>query len=299
MTTKNKSTDNCVGKEFTIAREFAAPRELVWRACTDPNHLAQWWGPKGFSNPVCEWDARPGGKIHVVMRGPDGTDYPMGGEVREVVAPEKLVTVTGALDEQGKFLFEILHTMTLAERNGKTTLTMHSRVISATPNAGRYIGGFEMGMTLSLERLSEHLAQKTEPFVIERTFNAPAALVWKAISNKDDMKQWYFDLAEFKPVPGFEFDFTVEHKGMSYHHRCKVTEVIPQKRLAYTWRYEGHPGDSLVTFELHAEGGKTRLRLTHTGLETFPPLPSFARENFVTGWTQLVGTSLKEFVEKN
>ena len=67
---------------------------------------------EGFSNPVCEWDARPGGKIFVVMRGPDGTDYPMGGKVREVVVPEKLVTVTGALDEQGKFLFEFLHTMT-------------------------------------------------------------------------------------------------------------------------------------------------------------------------------------------
>ncbi len=298
MAAKTKAADDCLGREFVITREFSAPRELVFKACTDPNHLAQWWGPKGFSNPVCEWDARPGGKIYVVMRGPDGTDYPMGGEVREVVAPEKLVTVTGALDEQGKFLFEILHTMTLVERNGKTTLTMHSRVISATPNAGRYIGGFEMGMTLSLERLSEHLAQKTEPFVIERIFNAPLALVWKAISNKDDMKRWYFDLAEFKPEPGFEFEFSVEHKGMNYQHRCKVTEVIPQKRLAYTWRYEGHLGDSLVTFELHAEGKKTRLRLTHTGLETFPPLPSFARENFAMGWTQLIGTSLKEFVEK-
>ncbi len=299
MTLKNKSTDNYVGQEFTIIREFSASRELVFKACTDPNHLAQWWGPKVFSNPVCDWDVRPGGKIFVVMRGPDGTDYPMGGEVREVVVPEKLVTVTGALDEQGKFLFEILHAMTLAERNGKTTLTMHSRVISATPNAGRYIGGFEMGMTLSLERLSEHLAQKTEPCVIERIFNAPLALVWKAISNKDDMRQWYFDLAEFKPEPGFEFEFIVEHKGMNYHHRCKIKDVIPQKRLAYSWRYEGHPGDSLVTFELHAEGDKTRLRLTHTGLETFPPLPSFARENFAMGWTQLIGTSLKEFVEKN
>lgn len=299
MTTKNKSRDNCVGQEFTIIREFAAPRELVFKACTDPNHLAQWWGPKGFSNPVCEWDARPGGRIYVVMRAPDGTDYPMGGEVREVLVPEKLVTVTGALDAQGKFLFEFLHTMTLTERDGKTTLKMHSRVISATADAGRYIGGFEMGMTMSLERLSGHLAQKTEPFVIERIFKAPSALVWRAITNKDAMKEWYFDLAEFKPQAGFEFEFTVEHKGMTYHHRCKVTDVIPQKRLAYTWRYEGHPGDSLVTFELHAEGNKTRLRLTHTGLETFPPLQSFARENFVMGWTQLIGASLKVYVEKN
>src|SRR5471030_2367466 len=103
---KTKAPVDFLGQEFIITREFAAPRELVFAAWTDPKMLAQWWGPKGFSNLVCEWDARPGGKIYVVMRGPDGTDYPMGGEVREVVAPEKLVTVTGALDEQGKFLFE-------------------------------------------------------------------------------------------------------------------------------------------------------------------------------------------------
>src|SRR5258708_5259459 len=283
MTTKTKAMEDYTGREFVIAREFDAPRELVFKAWTDPIHLAQWWGPKGFTNPVCEWDARPGGKVYVVMRAPDGTDYTMGGEFREIVAPERLVGMTGALDEQGNFLFEILHTTTLTERNGKTKLTMHSRVIKATAGAGRYIGGFETGMTMSLERLSGHLAQKTEPFVIERTFNAPAALVWKAISNKDDMKQWYFDLKEFEPVPGFEFEFSVEHEGMKYCHRCKVTYAIPQKRLAYTWRYEGHPGDSLVTFELHAAREKTRLRLTHIGLETFPPLPGFWRANFAAG----------------
>ena len=206
MTTKNKSGDDCVGQEFTITREFDAPRELVWQACTDSNHLAQWWGPKGFSNPVCEWDARPGGKIHVVMRGPDGTDYPMGGEVREVMAPEKLVTVTGALDERGKFLFEFLHTLTLAECNGKTKLTMHSRVISATADAARYIGGFEMGMTLSLERLGEFLAgQVCPPFVITREFNAPRELVWKAWTEREQMMQWFGPKGCTIPVAKMDF----------------------------------------------------------------------------------------------
>ncbi len=297
MAKTTKKTADGAGLEFTFVREFAAPRELVFKACTDPAHLAQWWGPKGFTAPICEWDARPGGKIYVVMRSSEGTDYPMGGEFREIVAPEKLVVMTGALDEQGKFLFEILHTTTLVERNGKTTLTMHSRVIKTTAGASRYLGGFEMGMTLSLERLTSHIAQKTEPFVIERTFAAPAELVWKAISSKEDMRRWYFDLKEFKPEVGFEFEFIVEHNGEKYHHLCKITEVIPQKRLAYTWRYQGHAGDSLVSFDLVAEGGKTRLKLTHLGLETFPPVQSLARTNFVRGWTQLIGTELEGFVE--
>jgi len=137
----------------------------------------------------------------------------------------------------------------------------------------------------------------TEPLVIERTFDAPVALVWRSITTKEDMSRWYFDLEEFKPEAGFEFEFTVEHAGMKYCHLCKVTEVIPQKKIAYTWRYEGHAGDSLVTFELSAEGDKTKLKLTHAGLETFPKLPSFARKNFREGWTQLIGSSLKDFVE--
>lgn len=136
-----------------------------------------------------------------------------------------------------------------------------------------------------------------EALVIERTFNAPVARVWKALTDVEQMRQWYFELKEFKPEVGFEFEFSVEHKGMNYHHLCKITEVIPQKKLVHTWRYKGHEGDSLVMFELFADGDKTRLKLTHQGLETFPKTPSFARKNFMEGWTQLIGSSLKEFVE--
>ena len=141
-----------------------------------------------------------------------------------------------------------------------------------------------------------HLA---EAVAIERTFNAPLARVWKALTDVEEMRRWYFDLKEFKPEVGFEFAFTVEHEGMTYHHLCKITEVVPQKKLAYTWRYKGHEGNSLVTVELFAAGDKTRLKLTHEGLETFPKTPSFARKNFVQGWTQIIGSSLKDFVESN
>ena len=134
--------------------------------------------------------------------------------------------------------------------------------------------------------------------MIERTFNAPVARVWKALTDADEMRSWYFDLKEFKPEVGFEFEFIVEHKGMKYHHLCKITEVIPQKKLAYTWRYKGHEGDSLVTFELFADDdNKTRLILTHEGLETFPRTPAYARKKFEAGWTEIIGSELKQFVE--
>jgi uncharacterized protein YndB with AHSA1/START domain len=139
---------------------------------------------------------------------------------------------------------------------------------------------------------------KQEPFVIERTYNAPAAKVWKAITDKNDMKQWYFDLAEFKPEVGFEFSFTVKEGGFDYVHLCKVTEVVTGKKIAYSWRYKGEPGDSVVSWELFPEGEKTRIKLTHEGLETFPPTRDFAKENFVKGWTHFIGGALPNFVEK-
>jgi len=82
-----------------------------------------------------------------------------------------------------------------------------------------------------------------EAIVIERTLNAPVANVWQALTEVEQMRQWYFDLKEFRPEPGFEFEFIVEHEGAKYHHVCKVTEAIPHRKIAYTWRYKGEPGD--------------------------------------------------------
>jgi len=140
--------------------------------------------------------------------------------------------------------------------------------------------------------------QLTEAVVVERTCKAPVAQVWNALTDVEQMRQWYFDLKEFKPEVGFEFEFTVDHEGVTYHHLCRITDVVPEKRIAYTWRYKGEPGDSLVTFELFDEGKNTRLKLTHTGIDTFPKTPAYARKNFETGWTAIIGSELKQFVEK-
>jgi uncharacterized protein YndB with AHSA1/START domain len=141
--------------------------------------------------------------------------------------------------------------------------------------------------------------ESADAVVVERSLNASVANVWRALTDVDQMREWYFDLKAFKPEIGFEFEFVVEHEGNRYHHLCRVTDVIPEKKIAYTWRYKGEPGDSLVTFELSPEGEKTRLKLTHTGIETFPKTPSYARKNFEAGWTAIVGSELKRFVESS
>jgi uncharacterized protein YndB with AHSA1/START domain len=139
-----------------------------------------------------------------------------------------------------------------------------------------------------------------EPFTIERTFNAPASKVWKAITDPAEMRKWYFDLAEFKAEVGFEFSFTGgEPGGKQYLHLCKVTEVIPGKKLTYSWRYDGYEGNSFVTFELFEMGDQTKLKLTHAGIDTFPKSnPDLVAKNFAEGWTNIIGRLLKEYLEE-
>jgi len=136
---------------------------------------------------------------------------------------------------------------------------------------------------------------------VEHVFNANKKLVWSAITEKELMKQWYFDLKEFKAVIGFKFDFIGgPEDGIQYKHLCEITEVIPEHKLTYSWKYEGYEGVSYVTFELFDDNENTRVKLTHTGIGTFPSSnPDFAIPNFEAGWIQIINTSLKDFLEKN
>jgi len=138
----------------------------------------------------------------------------------------------------------------------------------------------------------------SHPLITESTYNAPVDIVWQAITDREQMKQWYFDIESFKPEVGFEFTFKGENEGRVYIHLCKITELIPGRKLKHSWRYQDYEGISYVTFELFPEEDKTRIKLTHEGLESFPALPDFARNNFKEGWTMIIGTLLKDFVEK-
>ena len=113
------------------------------------------------------------------------------------------------------------------------------------------------------------------------------------------MKHWYFNLDEFNPEVGFEFSFPGQgHNSEHYIHLCKITEVIPNKRLQYSWRYKDYEGNSFVTFELFPDGNKTKIRVTHDGLETFPQQRAdFARASFNAGWSELIGKLLPKYLE--
>src|SRR5882672_240983 len=142
MTTSKEGTE----RELVITRVFDAPRSLVFEMWTDPKHVARWWGPRGFTNPVCELDVRPGGAIRIHMRGPDGTVHPMTGVYREIVAPERIVFTSAALVK--------------TIRSGATTQTVRARILKRTAAAAPYLAGMEEGWTQSLERLEADLAQR-------------------------------------------------------------------------------------------------------------------------------------------
>ena len=141
-------------REVELVRVYDAPRELVFRAWTDPKHLARWWGPEHFTNPVCEVEARVGGKLRIVMRAPDGNDYPMRGVFQEVVAPERLVFTNIAVDDKDQPIIEGLTTVTFAEQGGKTKLTLRTRGTAVKPVAIQYLQGMEMGWSQSLTKLA-------------------------------------------------------------------------------------------------------------------------------------------------
>lgn len=146
-------------REIVLTRVFDAPRALVFKAWTDPQLMAQWWGPKGFRNPVCELDARVGGTWRIVMCAPDGLEYPVGGVYQEVVVPECLVFTNIARDKDGHPVIDGFTTVTFAEHDGKTRLTLRTRGTAVVDYAAAYLLGMEMGWTQSLERLAELVAK--------------------------------------------------------------------------------------------------------------------------------------------
>jgi uncharacterized protein YndB with AHSA1/START domain len=135
-----------------------------------------------------------------------------------------------------------------------------------------------------------------EPVVEEVILDAPVSKVWKALTDKDEFKQWCFEIKSFKPEAGFEFQFYGEKEGHKFLHLCKVLEVQPEKKMKWLWTYEAVPGDTYVTFELFAQGDKTRLRLTHEGLENLPQDENYARQNFREGWKTIIGQLLPKYL---
>jgi len=268
--------------ELEIVRVFNAPRALVFKAWLDPKQVAQWWGPEGFSSPVCELDVRPGGAIRVVMQAPEGEQYPMGGNYEEIDEPKRLVLYTQAEDPSGAAILRNRVTLTFEDLGSKTRQTLRVKVVQATQRSKPMTDGHQQGWSESLERLGLLVSQQV-PFTISREFGASRALLFAAHTDPAHLSKWYCP-------PGC----TVIHTSMDLRVRgeCRYglrfpdggemwgkqtfVDIKAPERLAYiqsftdkdgvirpnpmspVWPLEIH---SLLTFE---ELGPKRSRLTVT-----------------------------------
>lgn len=152
-------------KVLVITRTFDAPRALVWRAFSDPVHLRQWWGPKGYTNPVCELDFRVGGHWHNVMRSPDGKELPVNATFTEIVEPERIVYRNAP--PKGEVWGDnppptFVRTITFTEENGRTTLTLRAEFDAAADRERAMKRGFIEGTLESYDRLARLLETQRE-----------------------------------------------------------------------------------------------------------------------------------------
>lgn len=140
-----------------------------------------------------------------------------------------------------------------------------------------------------------------QPIIVEQVFNSSPERIWKAITEKDQMIQWFFDNIEsFVPETGFKTQFNVKSGGRDFLHLWELKVVVPYQEITYHWKYEGYPGESTVTFELIKQNDQTLLRLTHAGNEGFPQdIPEFSRQSCYGGWDYFICQRLKAYLDGN
>ena len=145
------------------------------------------------------------------------------------------------------------------------------------------------------------MSNRAEPIIVRETYDSSIGAVWKSITDVTEMRKWYFNQIEaFEPKVGFRTKFTVQVEDRIYPHVWEITEVIPNKKIAYSWTFEGYKGVGLVTFELNQMADGVLLVLTAEGLDSFPDdVPEFTRESGMPGWNYFIRESLKAYLENN
>lgn len=230
-----------VERGVTLTRTFDAPRELVFRAWVDPQHLSLWWDPKTFTAPECKIDAKVGGSWYILMRGPNGQEYPCGGFYREIVEPERLVFTNHPFDADGEPMIEGLTTVTFVEENGKTRLTLHTRAKGGGTLVAQMVSGMEAGWTQSIDKLEESFGEMApRQIVTTRIFNAPRDVVFKAWTDPEQLAQWWGPKGftntfyEFDLRPGAYWRFIMHApNGTDFPNESLFDEIIPPRLIRF------------------------------------------------------------------
>lgn len=237
-------TDAHTDREIVLTRIFHAPRSLVWEAWTKPEHVAKWWGPRGFTTETKRHEFRVGGVWEHTMVGPDGTRFPNKSIFKEIVPPERVVYSHGGGREDGEIPganFVATWTFEAVEDN-KTRVTGRMVFPSAATrdHVVREFGAIEGGRQ-TLERLGEQLAaMQTKPFIISREFAAPRDLVWKVWTQREHFGRWFgpkgiaVSIVEFDLKPGGMCHYSMTTPdGKKMWGKAAYREVVPTTKLVW------------------------------------------------------------------
>ena len=299
-------------RDLTITRTFDAPRALVYAAWTDPGRLAQWWGPHGFTNPVCDLEAREGGEIRVDMRAPDGSVNHMSGVFRELVEPERLVLTTMLRDDDGRTLVEVLNTVTFEEQGSRTRMTLHSRIVQIVPELLDSLNTMESSWNESLDKLEQVVVVQPEGVVVTRLFDAPREIVFRAWTTAEHLSHWWGPKGFTTPYctvdlrPGGFFRYCMRSpEGTEYWGKGVYREIVEPERLVYVDSFtdreggtidpkqygmsEEHPNEMLVTVTFAEQDGMTKVTLYHSAA---PSLPE--RSGIQQGWSEMLDRLAEE-----
>jgi uncharacterized protein YndB with AHSA1/START domain len=227
--------------EISITRIIDAPRDLVFKAWTEAEQLAKWFGPEGFTVPSAESDPKPGGAFSLVMRGPDGSDNALTGVYREFDPPRRLVTEATASAPDGTPALEAVTTVTFSDHDGKTELTVHERATALIPDAGPMLGGMEVGILQSLRRLDDVLTGAVDrQIVLTRMYEAPREAVFDAFTAEKHLQHWWgpdgFTITsdEFDVRPGGVWRFTMHGPdGVDYPNVIVYRDISRPELLSY------------------------------------------------------------------
>jgi uncharacterized protein YndB with AHSA1/START domain len=236
--------------ELRLIRVYDAPAALIWKVWTEDKHVTKWWGPRGFTLTTKSKDVSPGGKWIYTMHGPDGVDYPNITTYHEVELHKKLVYDHGA-SEGKEALFKV--TVTFEEHLGKTVMDMTMAL--ATPEAAKEIAKFIKlaGGNSTWDRLAEYLEHEIngqDPFVINRTLEAPIAKVFEMWTNSKHFSKWlpptgfvmeYYN-AEIKQ--GAETFYKMSNGEMTHYGKMNYREISPVNRLVYTQWFTDEKGNA-------------------------------------------------------
>ncbi len=256
MTSQQTTSSHPSDTEVMLTRVFDAPRAKVWKAWTDPEQVARWWGPNGFTTTTEKHDFRVGGGWKYVMHGPDGANYPNSSVYLEIVDGERLVYRHGGGREDGPGA-SFVSTVVFEDEGGpgRTRITMRMKFAEAEVKAlvmREY--GAEEGGRQHLTRLSEFLgaagSAQSKPFTIARTFDAPLDRVWRAWTNPARLAQWFgprgaaSTLKTFDLRPGGIWHAKIEGPNMpAMWGKYTFREVTPKSRLVFVVAFSNEAGD--------------------------------------------------------